>query len=496
MANRKPPKMSERQSLCNLAVVLAFLMLSFALTYSSLYVQPWDNLEAWRQSDTYSIMMNYIKNGIDIFRPQVNYDGAGPNIIQLELQILPALGVITCNLYNKVTPAVPRLISLMFFYGSAIFVYLIGKKLMHTLSAFTAMFVYMFLPITMSFSRAIMPETCALFFLCGGIFFLADWFLCEQTDEKCPFWLSAVFFAFAIMEKLPIMFIGVLILAVMAMKYQYSMFRKLHVYAYAAVTLLPSAIYYAIVARFSEFKMVNNLAVKHAFTWEIFSLLAPSSAEFFKESLPGSFGNLVILIAIAGFICTFKKEKSRLFLLFLAASFILECTTIVAMIKLQYYLIFIAPTIALLCGTAVDELFRLGRTQSFGLVFVVCIVTFALGNATLKRTAKTNEYISKLGSFIAENTETSAVIAVDRTCTDIFAAADRNGYRANIKYYEYIPQEPIQEVQYFIEHGVDYFVLTGETTKADERYRKHLSDNFMVHTASSECVIYDLRKKR
>ena len=68
-----------------ISAVAVLFGLSFLLTYKSLFVRPWDTLETWRQSDTYSIMVNYMKNGIDLFRPVVNYDGAGPNVIQREL---------------------------------------------------------------------------------------------------------------------------------------------------------------------------------------------------------------------------------------------------------------------------------------------------------------------------------------------------------------------------------------------------------------------------
>ena len=74
---------------CGFACLAALLALFLAIQLPKLDSVPWDQYESWRQSDTYSIAVNYVQYGMDLLHPQLNYVGVSENYAQLELQIVP-----------------------------------------------------------------------------------------------------------------------------------------------------------------------------------------------------------------------------------------------------------------------------------------------------------------------------------------------------------------------------------------------------------------------
>lgn len=60
---------------------------------------------------------------MDLLHPQLNYDGVSENYAQLELQIVPYLSALVFQLTGTMTPVVPRLLCMLFFLGSAWFLY-------------------------------------------------------------------------------------------------------------------------------------------------------------------------------------------------------------------------------------------------------------------------------------------------------------------------------------------------------------------------------------
>ena len=113
----------DRRPLWEALILAALLALFLAIQLPKLDSVPWDQYESWRQSDTYSIAVNYVQYGMDLLHPQLNYDGVSENYAQLELQIVPYLSALVFQLTGTMTPVVPRLLCMLFFLGSAWFLY-------------------------------------------------------------------------------------------------------------------------------------------------------------------------------------------------------------------------------------------------------------------------------------------------------------------------------------------------------------------------------------
>ena len=111
-------------------LLCALLAAFFLLQLTRIDQAPWENYDSWRRAaDTYTIAQ--------LRRPQ--HEPPAPSIqlrrpgeeatVQLELQIMPYLSALAFRLLGSQPYWVPRLISLLFFMGSALFVFGIGRRL-------------------------------------------------------------------------------------------------------------------------------------------------------------------------------------------------------------------------------------------------------------------------------------------------------------------------------------------------------------------------------
>ena len=92
----------DRRPLWEALILAALLALFLAIQLPKLDSVPWDQYESWRQSDTYSIAVNYVQYGMDLLHPQLNYDGVSENYAQLELQIVKNKKNLTTFPFGKI----------------------------------------------------------------------------------------------------------------------------------------------------------------------------------------------------------------------------------------------------------------------------------------------------------------------------------------------------------------------------------------------------------
>lgn len=110
------------------------------------------------------------------------------------------------------TPVVPRLLCMLFFLGSAWFLYRLMRGISGRWPALVGLGIYLFLPLSMMTAHVIQPEACALFFYCGGVWLLWRF---QQTRRLAFLWGASAMTAVAIMEKTPVAFVGLVFLYVL-----------------------------------------------------------------------------------------------------------------------------------------------------------------------------------------------------------------------------------------------------------------------------------------
>ena len=466
-------------------IILVFI----AIQISSITNPAWDNVDTWRQPDTYSISCNYYQFNMNPLKPQFNYDGPSENYIQLELQIVPYLSALLFNLIGRMTPIIPRLFSLMFYIGSAIYLCLIAKKFTNKICSLFCTAIYLFMPLSLGMAHAIMPESCAMFFYCGSMYYLLKWY-----DGKPNLYaiISAIFLSLAIMQKLPVAFIGLLVLMVFIWKKKTG--SKLF-FLYGAISLIPVIVYYVYAGSVAKFDFVSGIATKHAFTKEIFSIFTKDGIMFFIDTLPDLLGYLPLVTAAVGFIVSCIKKENK-FLIFWTISILLELITIVAMIKFGYYLVFFLPIVALFSAVCIYYL----SCKKAVIAIVTGVLTFVniayISIPYWKAATVINPIIDTAVNVICNYVDIDEPIVVGTVSPSYLSASNRRGWRGNIKYYDYIPQNPKDEVHYFIEHGASYFAVIDGVIEGDMdgSYSAYLQENFEVYVQEENCLIYDLKK--
>ena len=475
-------------------VMLAVIfVLYFVLQFPTLSNPAFELFDDWRQTDTYSIAVNFEQYDMNIFKPQFNYDGTENIYVQLELQIMPYLSALVFKLTGTVTPFVPRLISLIFYLGSAFFIYKILKNFTAVTSSLMGVIIYLALPISMVYSRAIMPEACAMFFYCGAVYYALLWYI---NRSKKGIWLSAIFMAFAILEKIPVAFAGFLIIALFVWKHAWRCVLTKEFWGYGFISLGIPFAYFVGLGTYSSSNYVRGIAQKHIFTNRFLSFFSTEAFQFFKTKLPELFGITVLVFALLGLFCCLSKGRKSIIVW--AASFLLELITVVAIIKFGYYLVFIAPIISVLCAVFIDDLRFIGKSVSFVCFFIILSFTLYHSVPYWKTVVREAEGIFEIATLINEVSAPDEPIAVSSISPAILNTANRHGYRANIKYHNHIPQGAEEEVNYYICQGVSYFVAPYGQVYDDPtgEYLMYLNDTFVIAGQNEYCTIYNLKEKK
>lgn len=487
MRRKQTTKQNKRENILLLVILIGYFILQFPKLSNPAY----EMIENWRQTDTYSIAINYLQYGMNLFAPQLNYDGIGNIYVQLELQIVPYLSALIFRCIGSASAFVPRLLSLLFYLGSAWFLFRILRRFTALLPAVMGVLLYLFMPVSLLFSRAIMPEACAMFFYCGAIRYLLDWYMERRLHAV---WISAIFMAFAILEKIPVAFAGLLVLACFFWKERLDCFRRKEFWGYGIISLGLPLVYYAYASIVSTADCVDSIASKRIFTEGIPAFFTSDALDFFRTEMPDYFGVAVLIVAGVGFLLCFTPERKPLAVW--AIAFALELVTIVAIIQFGYYLIFIAPVLAALCAVALENVKvrnALAAVACFAVVFGTELYHAIPYWNSATQVDDSVAHVAQTMDSISEPTDTFAVA----TGSPIYLnAANRRGYRANLKHYDDIPIGAAEETDYYIQRGISYFVVVDGTVYDDPtgEYLDYLNRTFPIVAQNEDCTIYDMRE--
>lgn len=452
---------------------------------------PFETGEYWRQGDTESMARNFVEDRFNILFPQLNYDGAPPNYAQLEFQIMTFLIAILYKIFGF-HYELARLIPILFFAGSACYLYLISKRFYSSKVAFVITLLYAIFPLNLFYSRAIMPESAVLFFTIGAFYYFSKWI---ETEKIKTLLMGTLMTALAILVKIPAIFIGIPMLWMSIVKYKRRIFFTWQLWFFAIISLSLPALYFKWLEGVAEFNFVTGIASKHIvpkFTNAVFS---NESMQFFSTQLPQSFTWIGLILAFIGMVNLKWKKEFPIIVWFLA--FVVEVLVIVAVIKFDYYLIFIGPLIAILAGKALGILLK----WKYGIVpvaILLAIMTYTSYSVIQPKFVELDNVLTQ-AEYVKKYTSKDDLIVVGTFSPELINASERKGWRANINYYYYIPRGPEAELDYFISHGAKYFIplrgyIYGEESQA---YKAYLEEHFtkVEVVENPEFSFYLLEKK-
>jgi len=217
------------------ACIFLLIVLALALRLTRLnlpFFEPYNSIG--RQAVGASVARNFYQHGFNFFYPEINENGAGPSLFNLEMPFAAYLAAIGYALAGGVREWVARGVSVLFSMGTLIILYFLTKRLYDKRTALATLLFAAVSPLHLALSRAVQPEEILIFASTGT---LAAYYFYQETRKKRFFILSALCLFVAIGSKLyslylfiPLLFLG---LRVEGKK----IFRDPKNYAYLAVSL-------------------------------------------------------------------------------------------------------------------------------------------------------------------------------------------------------------------------------------------------------------------
>lgn len=436
-------------------------------------VPPLEIEESWRQADTESMAWNFANYDFNPFHPNLNYDGPLPNIPALEIQVTTYVIAILYKVFGHYY-FLARLVPLTFYMLSALYLYLFARLHMSWRGALFSLLIYGILPINVYYSRAVMPESAALMFWIGGLYYFNLWVIGrggrEETvrkEREAPsppsLFLSSVFLSLAIMTKPPVAFVAIPMIYLCFQYFKWEWLKLPELWGYALVTLALPACYYYFSGRLAEYKFTlgisRDIILKKALT----AFYSQEAFHFFSESIPKTVGMIGFLLVFAGVWSLTKKQ--RVILVWFAAM-LLEVIFIVSPIRAMYYLIFVTVPCALLIGNLLERIFY--EPTGIVLSLVLILVMMYDSYSQVKPMYKINEIIAAQVQVVQEVTAKEDFLVLGSLDPCLLSLADRRGWRYNLRIYSSTPENPYEELAYYIERGAKYFVPIQGKVYGDE----------------------------
>lgn len=472
------------------AILLFLVFFLFVIRLYHIDTAPFEMTDSWRQGDTESIARNFAQYEHKLFYPNLNYDGPFPNVPALEIQITPYLTAILYRIFGQYY-FLARLVPVTFFLVSAVFLYFFARLHMNWKGAACCLLIYGILPVNVYYSRAIMPESAALMFWIGGVYYFD---LGLRHFKKRDLALSAIFMALAIMTKPPVIFAAIAMIFLCHQYFGWRWLKMSRLWIYTLLTLGLAAGYYYYSAGLSDYKftvgITRDLIFKHALN----AFYSSEAAAFFRVSLPETLGFTGLIVTGTGLL--YLSARQRVFLVWLLAM-LLEVIFIVSPIRLFYYLIFLTVPCALLMGNLVARIcFGAGAKAGRILIGTVLVLILMLESYHVVKPMYTiNTAMAQQVAAVREMTKPDDLLVIGSIEPCLLSLADRRGWRYNIRIYPYVPKDPLRELNYYIANGAKYFVpVLGKVYGDDDtRLLNYIEANYTKIESTQGYPIYILQ---
>lgn len=364
----------------NLAnIILLFLILALALVLRLYKINiPLADHHSWRQADTAAVARNFIKEGFDFFHPRIDnmipLIAGGTSNTQRYFFVEPPLYqsvVAPFYYFFGIKESLARLVSIGFFLGSIILLYLLTSKMInHKVGLLTAFFMAV-LPYSIFFTRIVMPEPMMLFASTGMLYFFWQWL---EKPTKWGYFLAIFFTTFALLIKTFPLFLLLPMIYLAWQKLRFGFLKEKKIWLLVIIAILPLIAWRLWVAIFPEgipgnlwlFNQ-NGIRFRPAFFHWIF-------AERIGKMILGYWG---VALLVFGLILRPTKKEGWFFYWWLAA-FLLYVTVFASgNVTHDYYQIPFIPLAAVFLAKGSSWLL-FGEKKNFSkffsyLLFIVCV---------------------------------------------------------------------------------------------------------------------------
>jgi 4-amino-4-deoxy-L-arabinose transferase-like glycosyltransferase len=472
--------------------------------------QPYFDHWSWRQSDVAAIARNYSENGFRFAYPQIDWAGNAAGYVGTEFPILPFIAAI-CYKIAGVHEWIGRIQAVILFAVSLPFFFLLVREIFGSRAAVWATFFYSFAPLNVFAGRSFMPDVPSLSLAIIGLYFFLWW---SRDHNWTPLLLAAIAISLSFLIKITSVIIAapVLYLAVAGIGDPGRSGRdyaqgdrgqrpRLQFTLFAAITLLPSAIWYwhayQIAERFYPYHCFGAGGIRiETFSWYW---------HIARQTATSSLTPVLSLLALIGLFVRQSRDRrySRLFHWWLAAM-------VIFMIVVGYgnrhrwYQLPLVPIAAAFAGAACASIGSKISSRVVAVTFSILLVSvFAAFSYIDVRPfyQSSADQLRVAGLELNKVTAPEAlIVAADMGDPTIFYYAQRKGWHflENDAIYNGNPddsRQAIQNIERLRRRGATYFVFTRNTfwwVQSYPEFVEHLAADAKLIEATPEFRIYEL----
>ncbi len=355
---------------------------------------PLGDWHAWRQADTASVSRIYLDKGIDLLHPQYydlsptqtgNYNPEGMRFV--EFPIFNLLNVWAYKLVPRFSLEVwGRLISIICSIGTSFFLYLIGKRLINKWGGLSAAFFYSFIPFNIYFTRVILPEPMAVFFIISSIWFFIVYI---DKESRTGLFLSAVLFALGMLLKPFILFYIPIYIYLYLKKFGYKkIFKKLDLLLAIDLALMPFFLW-----RIWENKFPIGIP---AFNWLFNDDGIRFRPAFWRWIFGERLGYLILGVwGLFPFVFGILRKKNWPIVLTLLGMFLYVSILATGNVRHDYYQTLIIPAVSLVLASGVVGIWNsseLNKLLMKGFLIFSIVMMLGMGWYQVKGNYQVNHY--------------------------------------------------------------------------------------------------------
>jgi Dolichyl-phosphate-mannose-protein mannosyltransferase len=340
--------------------VAAFAIIGLLLRLKGIH-NPLLDHPGWRQGDTGAIARNFAELKFNIFYPQTEYNGAPPNYVELELQIVPFLAAIGYKLFG-VHEVFGRLIAIAFGIGTIVVTGMFARWIFaSTLAGIAAMAIYAILPGSIYYSRTFQPDGAMVFFLVAALYAWSRWIVDDDARTLRGGAIACALLATAFLAKQVALLAVIPVAALLLTQYRgRALFARPLALGAFALSFVPLALYGPFVASHAEWHWASGIMKLHiipsfeqAFTSPHgFERKAVDFVKALRMLATTMLGPVGALLLVGGFCIRLRSRADAMLWGWLAGG-LLYAYIVVTVERVDYYLYPLLPLGAIVGGNLV-----------------------------------------------------------------------------------------------------------------------------------------------
>lgn len=475
-------------------ILLFFIVLGAIIVRLYQFQRPVADWHSWRQVDTSSVSRNFVKNGFDILHPTFHDLSKGVSLLDnphgyryVEFPIYNVLQAGFYSIFDYFTiEEWGRLVAITASVISIVFIFLLTRKYISNLAAFSAAFFFAFLPYNIYYGRTLLPDQLTVSFMLASLY-VYDWWLDRVVTLKKEKTVWLLYFAGilltagAILMKPYVLFFGLSYVYLAWRKFGFRFLTKKELWIFFIFSTLPFILWRLWMLQYPEgipqsnwLFNGNGIRFKGAFFRWIF-------AERIGHLILGYFGLPFVVLGIM----TRARKEGLLFLSLLVSSFIYLNVLATGNVQHDYYQIMIMPMLAIFFGKGIDTVLYRAKDIFNPFVSYITVIVSILLMLSLSWYSIRDFY------NLQHNEVLAAGDAIDRIAPKDAKVIAPYGGDTTFLYYTNRQGWPVVDRPFyeFIDSGAQYIVFAKPTSS-----ELNLGSLFTVVEKGPEYIIFDLTK--